>query len=51
MGEDRSVKKAYLERPFGRRPIGRPIYRYTDTVLVDLRELQVHSWQQAAQDG
>ncbi|KAJ0172527.1 hypothetical protein K1T71_011666 [Dendrolimus kikuchii] len=30
MGEDRSVRKAYLGRPVGRRPVGRPKYRWKD---------------------
>ncbi|XP_075979935.1 uncharacterized protein LOC142979060 [Anticarsia gemmatalis] len=40
MREDRSVKRAYLGRPTGRRPVGRPRYRWKDVVEADLRELQ-----------
>lgn len=50
MGEDRSVKKAYLGRPTGRRPVGRPRYRWDDVVQADLRELRVSDWRGAAND-
>ncbi|CAG9130045.1 unnamed protein product [Plutella xylostella] len=44
MGEDRSAKRAYMGRPTGRRPVGRPRYRWSDAVEADLRELQVVDW-------
>lgn len=39
MGEDRNVKRAYLGRPTSRRPVGRPRYRWSNAVEVDLRQL------------
>ena len=50
MGEDRVVKEAYLGRPTGRRPIGRPRYRWCDVVEADLRRLNANSWQETALD-
>ncbi|KAJ0170766.1 hypothetical protein K1T71_013538 [Dendrolimus kikuchii] len=50
MGEDRSVRKAYLGRPVGRRPVGRPKYRWKDRVEADLSELGASNWQETAQD-
>ncbi|XP_013173707.1 PREDICTED: uncharacterized protein LOC106122315 [Papilio xuthus] len=50
MGEDRKSKAAYLGTPIGRRPIGRPRYRWRDAVELDLRELQAMDWQEKAQD-
>ncbi|XP_045541701.1 uncharacterized protein LOC123723183 [Papilio machaon] len=50
MGEDRNAKAAYLGTPTGRRPIGRPRYRWRDAVELDLLELQAMDWQEKAQD-
>ncbi|KAJ0170206.1 hypothetical protein K1T71_014134 [Dendrolimus kikuchii] len=50
MGEDRSVRKAYLGRPVGRRPVGRPKYRWKDRLEADLSELGASKWQETAQD-
>ncbi|KAJ0177442.1 hypothetical protein K1T71_007451 [Dendrolimus kikuchii] len=50
MGEDRSVRKAYLGRPVGRRPVGRPKYRWKDRVEADLSELGASNWQETAPD-
>ncbi|KAI5646743.1 hypothetical protein NE865_00998 [Phthorimaea operculella] len=50
MEEDRSAKKAYLGKPYGRRPVGRPRYRWSDVVQSDLRDLQAADWREAAQD-
>ncbi|KAG7311679.1 hypothetical protein JYU34_002732 [Plutella xylostella] len=50
MGEDRSAKRAYMGRPTGRRPVGRPRYRWSDAVEADLRELQVVDWRETALD-
>lgn len=49
MKEDRAVKRAYMGRPAGRRPVGRPRYRWIDQVHKDLCELHIADWQQAAQ--
>ncbi|KAI5633003.1 hypothetical protein NE865_14301 [Phthorimaea operculella] len=50
MEEDRAVKKAYLGRPMGKRPVGRPRYRWTDEVIKDLNALQKPDWKQTAQN-
>ncbi|CAG9116720.1 unnamed protein product [Plutella xylostella] len=50
MGEDRAAKRAYLGIPSGRRPVGRPKYRWSDEVGKDLRQLQAGDWRATAQD-
>lgn len=50
MGEDRAVRKAYLGQPSGRRPVGRPRYRWKDEVAKDLKELEVSDWSELAQN-
>jgi hypothetical protein len=50
MGEDRAVKRAYVGRPNGRRPVGRPRYRWRDEVEKDLRELRAPDWLETAQE-
>ncbi|XP_072946217.1 uncharacterized protein [Epargyreus clarus] len=50
MGEDRAVKRAYLAVPSGRRPVGRPKYRWKDEVEKDLCDLRVDDWRETAQD-
>ncbi|KAI5639582.1 reverse transcriptase (RNA-dependent DNA polymerase) domain-containing protein [Phthorimaea operculella] len=50
MEEDRVVKKAYLGQPMGKRPVGRPRYRWTDEVIKDLHALQKPDWKQTAQN-
>lgn len=40
MEEDRAVKRVYSGRPTGRRPVGRPRYRWLDEVLKDINDLQ-----------
>ena len=50
MGEDRGVKRAYLGQPTGRRPVGRPRYRWSDSVQADLCQLKADNWQEVAQD-
>ncbi|KPJ09943.1 hypothetical protein RR48_02921 [Papilio machaon] len=44
MDDVSGVKRAYMGRPSGRRPVGRPRYRWMDEVDKDLRELQVRDW-------
>ncbi|XP_073948969.1 uncharacterized protein [Choristoneura fumiferana] len=41
MGEDRAAKRAYLGQPTGRRPIGRPRYRWLYEVRKDLCDMQL----------
>lgn len=50
MGEDRAAKRAYLGQPTGRRPVGRPRYRWRDMVEADLRVIHANNWQDTAQD-
>jgi hypothetical protein len=39
MGEGRGVKKVLVERPKGRRPLGRPRRRWEDNIKRDLQEV------------
>ncbi|CAH0398144.1 unnamed protein product [Chilo suppressalis] len=50
MGEDRAVKRAYLRQPIGRRPVGRPRYRWSDEVQRDLQSLSADGWRDLARD-
>ncbi|KAI5631634.1 hypothetical protein NE865_15650 [Phthorimaea operculella] len=51
MGEDRAaVKRAYLGKPNGKRPVGRPRYRWADEAEKDLLQLQHPDWRTTAQD-
>jgi hypothetical protein len=38
MRENRNVYTILVEKPEGKRPLGRPICRWVDTVKIDLRE-------------
>ncbi|KAI5637037.1 reverse transcriptase (RNA-dependent DNA polymerase) domain-containing protein [Phthorimaea operculella] len=48
--EDRAVKRAYLGKPNGKRPVGRPRYRWADEAEKDLLQLQHPDWRTTAQD-
>jgi hypothetical protein len=39
MGEERGVYRVLLEKPEGRRPLGRPRRRWVDNIMVDLQEV------------
>jgi hypothetical protein len=39
MGEERKVCKVLMEKPEGKRPLGRPRRRCEDGVRMDLREI------------
>jgi hypothetical protein len=39
IGERRSAYRALVEKPEGRRPLGRPRHRWEDTIKMDLREV------------
>jgi hypothetical protein len=39
MGEERNVYKVLMEKPEGKRPLGRPIRRWEDGIRMDLREI------------
>jgi hypothetical protein len=44
MGEERKVYKVLVEKPEGRRPLGRPRRRWEDGVRMDLRETCLGVW-------
>jgi hypothetical protein len=52
MGEGRGVYRVLVGRPKGKRPLGRPRYRWEDNIKLDLREMGINwaSWIQLAQD-
>jgi hypothetical protein len=39
MGEERKVYKVLVGKPEGKRPLGRPRYRWEDEIRMDLREI------------
>jgi hypothetical protein len=39
MGEDRAVHKVLMEKPEGKRPLGRPRRRWEDNTKIDLQEV------------
>jgi hypothetical protein len=39
MGEERKLYKVLVEKPEGRRPLGRPRRRWEDGIRMDLREI------------
>jgi hypothetical protein len=39
MGEDRKVYKVLVEKPEGKRPLGRPRRRWENGIRMDLREI------------
>jgi hypothetical protein len=39
MGEERKVYKVLVEKLEGKRPLGRPRYRWEDGIRMDLREI------------
>jgi hypothetical protein len=39
MREERSVYRVLIERPEGKRPLGRPRSRWEDNIEMDLREI------------
>jgi hypothetical protein len=52
MGEKRGTYRILVERPEGRRPLGRPRYRWEDNIKIDLQEVGwagMH-WIELAQD-
>ena len=52
MGEDRSVHRVLVEKPEGKRPLGRPRRRWEDNIRMDLQEVGVGrgDWMELAQD-
>jgi hypothetical protein len=41
MGEGRCVYRVLVERPQGKRPLGRPRRKWEDNIKMDLRELVI----------
>ena len=39
MGEERGVYRVLVEKPEGKRPLGRPRFRWVDNVRMDLQEV------------
>jgi hypothetical protein len=52
MGEKRNVYRLLVGKPEGKRPLGRPVCRWTDNIQMDLLEigLSVVNWIGLAQD-
>jgi hypothetical protein len=52
MGEGRCVYRVLVERPEGKRPLGRPRRRWEDNIKMDLREIGIDgaNWIQLAQN-
>jgi transcription termination factor 2 len=53
MGEGRGVYRVLVERPEGKRPLGRPRRRWKDNIRLDLRKIGIDgaNWIQLAQDS
>jgi hypothetical protein len=52
MGEERQVYRILVEKPEGKRPLGRPRHRWEDGIRMDLKEIGCGGveWIQLAQD-
>ena len=52
MGEGRGVHKVLVEKPEGKRPLGRPRRRWEDNIKMDLQEVRgsCGDWMELAQD-
>ena len=52
MGEDRGVPRVLVEKPEGKRPLGRPRRRWEDNIKMDLQEVGRGrgDWMELAQD-
>jgi hypothetical protein len=52
MGEERNVYRVLMGKPEGKRPLGRPRYRWDDGITMDRREIGCGrvDWIQLAQD-
>jgi hypothetical protein len=52
MGEDRGVHRVLVEKPEGKRPLGRPRRRWEDNMKMDLQDVGgvCGDWMELAQD-
>jgi hypothetical protein len=50
MSADRTVKKAFLGKPNGRRKAGRPKFRWLDSIGNYLKSMGVKRWRKKAED-
>jgi hypothetical protein len=52
MGEERNVYRVLMEKPEGKRPLGRPRHRWEERIRMDLKEIGWGSadWIQMTQD-
>jgi len=52
MGEDRGVQRVLVEKPEGKRPLGRPRCRWEDNIKMDLQEVVggLGDWMELAED-
>ena len=50
MPETSIVQKMYKWKPFTRRAVGRPKYRWKDDVREDLKKMELIKWVQQVQD-
>jgi hypothetical protein len=52
MGEERGVHRVLVEKPEGKRPLGRPRRRWEDNINMDLQEVGGcrGDWMELAQD-
>ena len=51
MGEGRGVHRVLVEKPEGKRPLGRPRRRWEDKIKMDLQEVGGgRDWMELAQD-
>ena len=51
MGEGRGVYRVLMGKPEGKRPLGRPRYRWEDNIKMDLQEMGGGGdWMELAQD-
>ena len=44
MGARRGIYRVLVEKPEGKRPLGRPTRRWEDNIRVDLQEMDVGAW-------
>jgi hypothetical protein len=53
MGKERVVYRVLVEKPEGRRSLGRPRHRWEDNIRMDLREVGCGcvDWMELAQDN